>query len=132
MARFTWKRFAKRAVKTALAVLVAAYLYRHIARTWRDLAAHGESIRLSPLWVLVGGLLYLAGLTACAVFYAQVLAAGTPPVGGMVAIRGVFDQSPGEICTGQGARGCDAGEFDGTLRRGPRPPRCRRFTRRSR
>ncbi len=101
MARFAWKRFAKRAVKTALAVLVAAYLYRHIARTWRDLADHDASIRLSPLWAVVGGLLYLAGLTACAVFYAKVLAAGTPPVGGRVAIRAYLISHLGKYVPGK-------------------------------
>jgi glycosyltransferase 2 family protein len=98
---WNWKRFAKIALKTVLALLVAAYLYRHIERTWRDLAAHGESIRFDPLWALVGGFLYVAGLTACGVFYAQVMAAGAPPVGGIVAIRAYLISHLGKYVPGK-------------------------------
>lgn len=96
-----WKRTAKRLVKAGLAVLVVAYLYRHIARTMRDLQSHGESLRVDPTWVVLGGLLYLAGLTACAVFFAEVLDATATPVGRWAAVRAYLISHLGKYVPGK-------------------------------
>jgi len=101
MARSGWKRFVKPAVKTGLAVLVLWYLYRHVTRTWHDLHEHGESIRVDPTWLAVGAGLYLAGLTACGVFYAKVMAASPGPVGPIVAVRAYLISHLGKYVPGK-------------------------------
>jgi hypothetical protein len=101
MARARWKRFAKLAVKGVLAVVVLAYLYRHVARTWRDLGEHGQTVRVDPAWAVAGGVLYLAGLSACGVFYARVMRASAAPVSAAVAVRAYLISHLGKYVPGK-------------------------------
>jgi uncharacterized membrane protein YbhN (UPF0104 family) len=101
MPRSRWKRPAKLAIKSAVAALVLWYLGRHVARTWRDLHSHGESIRIDPAWIAVAGALYLAGLTACGMVYAKVLAAGRTPIGTAAAIRAYLISHLGKYVPGK-------------------------------
>lgn len=101
MARLTWKRTAKLAIKTGLAVAVLGFLYRHVARTRADLRAGGETIAVDPGWLVLGGVLYLAGLTACGVFFARVLDAGATPVGTGVAVRAYLLSHLGKYVPGK-------------------------------
>jgi uncharacterized membrane protein YbhN (UPF0104 family) len=101
MAWTRWKRPATLAVKAALAVVVCAYLYRHVARTWLDLNARGGSLHVEPAWLIAGGLLYLAGLAACAVVYARVLNAGASPVGRYAAGRAYLISHLGKYVPGK-------------------------------
>ncbi|WZP00606.1 lysylphosphatidylglycerol synthase domain-containing protein [Isosphaeraceae bacterium EP7] len=96
-----WKRPAKLALKSAVAVLVLWYLGRHVARTWRDLNAQGESIQIAPAWIALAGGLYLAGLAACGMVYARVLAAGSTPVGTAAAIRAYLISHLGKYVPGK-------------------------------
>ena len=63
MARPRWKRSAKLAVKTVVAVVVLWAVGRHVAKTWRDLQSHGETLHVEPAWVVAAAVLYLAGLS---------------------------------------------------------------------
>jgi hypothetical protein len=101
MARPPWKRYAKLAVKAAVAVVVLAAVGRHVGRTWRDLNAHGGSLRVDPAWLAVGGLLYLAGLSACGVFYARVLQSSATPVGTAAAVRAYLISHLGKYVPGK-------------------------------
>ncbi len=101
MPRSRWKRYAKPALKSAVAVLVLWYLYSHIARTWRDLNSHGESIHVDALWIGVSAVLYLAGLTLCGVVYARVLDATTSPVGTFTAVRAYLISHLGKYVPGK-------------------------------
>ncbi|GAC1451533.1 MAG: hypothetical protein NVSMB9_36510 [Isosphaeraceae bacterium] len=80
MARSWWIRSARLAIKTVLAGLVLWYVGRHVARTWKALHEPGAALRIEPAWFVAGGVLYLAGLSACAVFYGKVLASSSSPV----------------------------------------------------
>lgn len=96
-----WKRVAKFALKTGLAVLVLVYLYRHVARTWRDLRSHGGTVHVDPIWMVVGAVLYLMGLSACGVVYAKVLRAGGAPVSASAAIRAYLISHIGKYVPGK-------------------------------
>jgi uncharacterized membrane protein YbhN (UPF0104 family) len=96
-----WKRPAKLAIKSAVAVLVLWYLGRHVTRTWRDLHSHGESIHIDAAWIAVAGALYLAGLTACGMVYARVMAAGQTPVGTAAAVRAYLISQLGKYVPGK-------------------------------
>ena len=80
MARPRWKRTTIAAVKAVVAVLVLWAVGRHVLRTWHDLSDHRVTLPFEPAWLVVSGLLYLAGLSACGVFYERILA-GEPDAG---------------------------------------------------
>ena len=101
MPRSGWKRLATLALKTGLAVLVLAYLYRHVARTWRDLHVQGRTIQVEPVWIVVAAALYLAGLSACGFVFAKVLAAGDAPIRPSVAIRAYLMSHLGKYVPGK-------------------------------
>ena len=101
MARPPWKQFAKPAVKAVIAVVVLWAVGRHVARTWRDLHAHGESPHVEPAWVVAGGLLYLAGLALCGVFYARVLQASRSPITTASAVRAYLISHLGKYVPGK-------------------------------
>jgi uncharacterized membrane protein YbhN (UPF0104 family) len=101
MPRPLWKRYAKPAIKGAVAVAVLWAVGRHVGRTWRDLQAHGEALRVDPGWVAVGAVLYLAGLSACGAFYAMILKASATPVGAGAAVRAYLISHLGKYVPGK-------------------------------
>jgi hypothetical protein len=80
MSRPRWKRMTIAAVKAAVAVVVLWAVGRHVLRTWNDLADHRLTLRFEPAWLVASGLLYLAGLSACGMFYELILRASATPV----------------------------------------------------
>jgi uncharacterized membrane protein YbhN (UPF0104 family) len=101
MAWPSWKRYAKPAVKAGLGVVVLWAVGRHVLRTWRDLQSHGESVRVDPVWVVAGAVLYLAGLTACGVFFGKVMAASPSPIPLTASIRAYLISHLGKYVPGK-------------------------------
>jgi glycosyltransferase 2 family protein len=103
MARLSpsWKRSAKLFLKAVVAVLVLWAVGRHVERTWNDLKARHETLRVEPGWVVAGGVLYLAGLSACGMFYGQVLRASATPLGTGAALRAYLISQLGKYVPGK-------------------------------
>lgn len=101
MARPRWKRTTIAAVKATVAVVVLWAVGRHVLRTWDDLAARGVSLRFEPGWLVASGQLYLAGLSACGVFYANILKAGATPVRLAPAVRAYLVSHLGKYVPGK-------------------------------
>jgi hypothetical protein len=59
------------AVKLLIALLMAAFIAHSVFKSWAELASRDWTLR--PAWLLVCGLLYLAGLLPCGVFWQSVL-----------------------------------------------------------
>ena len=97
----SWKRSARLALKAVVAVLVLWAVGRHVAQTWSDLRAHGETLRVEPAWIAAGGALYLAGLSACGMFYGQVLRASATPMGMAAAVRAYLISHLGKYVPGK-------------------------------
>jgi hypothetical protein len=73
MARPRSRQLTITAVKTAVAVVVLWAVSRHVLHTYADLRGRSESLHFDPLWLTISGVLYLAGLLACAVFFERIL-----------------------------------------------------------
>jgi uncharacterized membrane protein YbhN (UPF0104 family) len=101
MPRPRWKREATIAVKAVLAVLVLWAVGRHVARTWRDLREHGETLHVAPFWIVVAVVLYLLGLAACGVFFGRVMQASGTPVGYWPALRAYLISHLGKYVPGK-------------------------------
>jgi hypothetical protein len=101
MSRPRWRREATIAVKAVLAVLVLWAVGRHVARTWRDLAEHGETLSVRPGWIALAVLLYLSGLGACGVFFGRVLNASPTPIGYLPALRAYVISHLGKYVPGK-------------------------------
>lgn len=101
MDRPAWRRYAKTAVKAAVAVVVLAFVGRHVAKTWGDLQRPGRALHVEPAWVVAGGLLYVAGLAAFGAFFARVLAASPTPVGAAAAVRAYIISHLGKYVPGK-------------------------------
>ena len=101
MARPPWKKYAKVAVKAGVAAVVLFFVGRHVAKTWNDLHKPGKSLHVEPAWVVAGGLLYVAGLSACGVFFGKILAASPTPVGLAPAVRAYVISHLGKYVPGK-------------------------------
>jgi hypothetical protein len=87
MARPFGKRLGFAAIKLVAAALVLWGVSRHVARSWNELQQRGESLPIAPGWLIVSGLLYLAGLLACGIYYRAVLRSVPAEVGRYPALR---------------------------------------------
>jgi len=101
MARPRWKPLAITAVKLTVAILVLWAVGRHVLRTWDDLQARSESLHFEPIWLVLAGLLYLAGLLACAVFFERILRSSATPVGLLPAWRAYVVSHLGKYVPGK-------------------------------
>ena len=70
-------------------------------RTYGDLRAKSESLHFDPLWLAISGILYLAGLLACAVFYERILRSSTAPIGFLPAWRAYIVSHLGKYVPGK-------------------------------
>jgi len=95
------RAWAKVAIKSTLGALVVIAAARHASRTWGDLRARGESVRVAagPFAAAVG--LYLAGLVPFGVFYHRVMRAGPSPIGPYAAIRAYLVSHLGKYVPGK-------------------------------
>jgi glycosyltransferase 2 family protein len=96
-----WKRSAKLAVKTVLAVVVLWAVGRHVAKTWGDLQSHGQTLHVEPAWVVAAAALYLAGLTICGAFFGKVMNASPTPISAAAAIRAYLISHLGKYVPGK-------------------------------
>jgi len=88
-------------LKTVVAVVVLSAVVRHVIRTYGDLRGRSESIHFEPLWLVISGLLYLAGLLACAVYYERILRSSNAPVSLIAAWRAYIVSHLGKYVPGK-------------------------------
>jgi len=91
----------KIAIKAILTVLVLAFVARHVAGTWRDLARRGETVRIDPAWVALAVLFYLSGLVAYGVYFWRVMKASSTPTALWPAIRAYLISHLGKYVPGK-------------------------------
>jgi hypothetical protein len=101
MARLRFKRLAITAVKAVVAVCVLWAVGRQVLRTYIDLRSRSESIHFEPVWLAISGVLYLAGLLACAVYFERILRASQAPVGFLPAWRAYIVSHLGKYVPGK-------------------------------
>jgi uncharacterized membrane protein YbhN (UPF0104 family) len=101
MARPRWRKPALLAIKTGVGVLVLWAVGRHVARTWRDLQEHGESLRIDPSWVALSVVLYLVGLVAYGLYFGRVMKASASPVGFGPSLRAYLISHLGKYVPGK-------------------------------
>ena len=92
---------AKLAIKSVLAALVLAFVARHVAGTWRDLAARGESIRLDGGWFALAVVLYVLGLLAFGAYFGRVLRSSATPTAAFPATRAYLISHLGKYVPGK-------------------------------
>ncbi len=101
MDRLAWKTYAKRIIKAIVAIVVLAAVGRHVAKTWAEFQARGDSIHVRSGWIIVAGLLYLLGLAACGLFFANVMNASRSPVSNLASIRAYLISHLGKYVPGK-------------------------------
>jgi hypothetical protein len=101
MDRLGWKRRAITAVKLVMAVLVVWAVGRHVARTWGDLRRHQVAVEVKSVWLVISGVLYLAGLCCCARFYERVLRVSPGPIALYPAVRSYLISHLGKYVPGK-------------------------------
>ncbi|MDX2035832.1 MAG: lysylphosphatidylglycerol synthase transmembrane domain-containing protein [Isosphaeraceae bacterium] len=91
----------KPAVKVILTLIVLAAAGRHVSNTWDQLREGGRAVAFEP-WRLAGAaVVYAAGLGACAIFFARVLAASGRPIPLIGAVRAYFISHLGKYVPGK-------------------------------
>ncbi|MDR3620704.1 MAG: lysylphosphatidylglycerol synthase domain-containing protein [Paludisphaera borealis] len=101
MNRVRWRKRLILAVKVVVAVAVVWGVGRHVLRTWSDLKRHELVLQVSPAYLAVSGLLYLVGLTLCALFYDDVLKASPTPIPRLAAVRAYLISHLGKYVPGK-------------------------------
>ena len=101
MDRPQWKRRLIVLVKAAVALLVLWGVGRHVLRTWHDLQHHEMAIEPQPIYIVLSGLVYLAGLSCCAFFYEDILKASPTPIPALSAYRAYLVSHLGKYVPGK-------------------------------
>jgi uncharacterized membrane protein YbhN (UPF0104 family) len=96
-----WRKEAKFVIKAVVAVVVLWAVGRHVRRTWRDLHEHGETLHIAPEWIGLALVLYLAGLSACGVFFGRIMRASARPIGYLSALRAYLISHLGKYVPGK-------------------------------
>lgn len=92
---------AKLAVKCVLGALVLWAVGRQILQTWNDFRAKGGGFTIDPKWVAAAGVLYLAGLCLCGLFYDRILRLGVSPIALVPALRAYLVSHLGKYVPGK-------------------------------
>ena len=101
MDRTRWKRRLIVLIKAAVALLVLWGVGRHVLRTWNDLQHHEMAIEPRPIFLVLSGLVYLAGLSCCAFFYEDILKASPTPIPTLPAYRAYLVSHLGKYVPGK-------------------------------
>ncbi len=101
MDRPGWKRRLIVLVKAAVALLVLWGVGRHVLRTWHDLQDHELAIEPRPIFFVISGIVYLAGLSCCAFFYEDILNASATPISSLSAYRAYLVSHLGKYVPGK-------------------------------
>lgn len=96
-----WRKPLVRALKALVAVVVFWGVGRHVWRTWNDLGGWDAALRVRPWFLVLSGLLYLAGLAFCGLFYHAVLRASPSPIGQFAAVRAYLISHLGKYVPGK-------------------------------
>jgi uncharacterized membrane protein YbhN (UPF0104 family) len=91
----------KLAIKLVLTALVLAFVARHVARTWSDLRAKGETIRIDPGWFGLAVVLYVAGLCLFGAYFWRVMAASSTPTPFVPSLRAYLISHLGKYVPGK-------------------------------
>ncbi|MEX0977815.1 MAG: lysylphosphatidylglycerol synthase domain-containing protein [Pirellulales bacterium] len=97
--RRKWTRWLLAAVKLSLFALLCAFIYRALISANEQLDGH--EWRVEPQWLVVSGLLYLAGVFPAAVFWHRVLLATGQQAGFGEAIRAYYISQLGKYVPGK-------------------------------
>ena len=95
------KAWARVAIKSALGLIVIVAVARHASRTWADLNARGESVRIAPGPFALSVVLYLSGLVLFGLYYWRVMAASATPIGRYPAVRAYLISHLGKYVPGK-------------------------------
>jgi glycosyltransferase 2 family protein len=87
--------------KAAVALLVLWGVGRQMLRTWSDLQHRELAIEPRPIFLLLSGLVYVAGLSCCAFFYENILSASTTPIASLPAYRAYLVSHLGKYVPGK-------------------------------
>jgi len=101
MDRPRWKRRSIVLVKAAVALVVLWGVGRQVQRTWYDLQHHELAIEPRPIYLVLSGLVYLAGLSCCAFFYEDILKASSTPIPALPAYRAYLVSHLGKYVPGK-------------------------------
>ena len=101
MARPSWKRTIKPALKLIIGALVLWAVGRHIFKTLGELSKHTDAFRIDPSWTLLSVLIYMVGLLILGVVYGKVMQASPTPVGMRAAIRAYVISHLGKYVPGK-------------------------------
>jgi hypothetical protein len=96
-----WRRSTVRALKAAAAVLIIAFVARHVVRTWAELGRDQAELTFRPGWFALSGLTYLVGLAFCGAFYRDVLGRGPTPISWFGAQRAYLVSHLGKYVPGK-------------------------------
>jgi glycosyltransferase 2 family protein len=99
--RKRWASVGKIALKWILGALVIFYVGRHVIHTWRDLNAHGQSLRVDGRWIAASLVLYLVGLTAFGLYFGRVMKSSPTPTGYLAALRAYLISHIGKYVPGK-------------------------------
>ncbi len=83
------------------AVLVLAFVARHVVRTWNELGSDGAELTFRPGWFAVSGLVYLIGLAFCGAFYRDVVGRGPTSIPRFAAQRAYLVSHLGKYVPGK-------------------------------
>ncbi len=96
-----WRKTVLRALKGVVAVLVFAFVSRHVIRTWQDLGRSEAALAFRPAWLVLSGLAYLTGLSFCGAFYRDVLGRSPTPIARFPAQRAYLVSHLGKYVPGK-------------------------------
>jgi hypothetical protein len=87
--------------KFVLGVVVFLAVGRHVTKTWHELAAHREQLRIAPVALALSVPLYLVGLGLFGCFYTRILTHSPTPVLFLPAVRAYYISHLGKYVPGK-------------------------------
>jgi uncharacterized membrane protein YbhN (UPF0104 family) len=97
----SWKRRWIFTAKAAVTILVLWAVGRHMLRTWDDIRHHEVALRVQPGWLVLSGVLYLAGICCNGRYYGRLLKAGATPIATFPSMRAYLISHLGKYVPGK-------------------------------